>query len=91
MVKEGATLLEVLQEQAWRHKLTLGLQSSLYEKLSFLSNLSRSILRRGDSRLYVSKHGERKVRRTLKVNHLEKGSEIKNDSPTHKESIKMGD
>ena len=35
--------LEVLWEQAWRHKLTLGLQSSLYEKLSFLSNLSRSI------------------------------------------------
>lgn len=32
---------ELLQEQAWRHKPTLELQSSLYEKLSFLSNLSR--------------------------------------------------
>lgn len=41
--------------------------------------------------LCVSKRGERDVRRTLKVNHLEKGSEIKNDSPTIKESIKMGD
>lgn len=80
---------ELLQEQAWRHKPTLELQSSLYEKLSFLSNLSRRTF--PGNILCVSKRGERDVRRTLKVNHLEKGSEIKNDSPTIKESIKMGD